>query len=50
MRTIFLTFLIANALFWGLFPHSAHCLLINNINRLLKVNINCPEHTIHIIL
>ena len=48
MEQIILTFLIANALFWGLFPHNAHCLLVDNINKFFKVNINCPTHKIHL--
>ncbi len=50
METLILTFLIANAIFWGLFPHNAHCLFINNINEFFKMNINCPDHSVHILL
>ena len=50
MKNIVLTFFIANALFWGLFPHNAHCLLIENINSFLKMNINCPPHHIHLLM
>ncbi len=50
MKTIILTFLIANALFWGLFPHNAHCLLIENMNKLLNMKIKCPEHKIHLFM
>ena len=50
MKTILLTFLIANALFWGLFPHNAHCLLIENMNKLLNIKIKCPEHKIHLFM
>ena len=50
MKTIILTLLIANALFWGLFPHNAHCLFISNINKILDSNIKCPEHKIHLFM
>ncbi len=50
MKTIILTILIANALFWGLFPHSAHCLFIKNVNKILDLNIKCPEHKIHLFI
>ena len=36
MKTILLTILIANALFWGLFPHNAHCLFLSNVNKIFK--------------
>ena len=50
MKTLLLTLLIANALFWGLFPHNAHCLLIDNINQMFKTKIKCPEHKIHLMI
>jgi len=50
MKTLILTLLIANALFWGLFPHNAHCLLIDHINKIFKSNIRCPEHKIHLFI
>lgn len=50
MKTLILTLLIANALFWGLFPHNAHCLLISNVNKILNMNIKCPEHKIHLFI
>ena len=50
MKTILLTLLIANALFWGLFPHNAHCLFLENINKTFKINIQCPHHRIHLLM
>ena len=46
MKTLLLTIFIANALFWGLFPHNAHCLFLENINKVMKTNIECPPHHI----
>ena len=37
MKTLILTLLIANALFWGLFPHNAHCLFVDNIINPLSI-------------
>jgi hypothetical protein len=50
MKTIVLTLLIANALFWGLFPHNAHCLLIDHINKMFQTKIKCPGHNIHLMI
>ena len=50
MENILLTLLIANALFWGLFPHNAHCLVLENFNKFFKMNINCPSHEIHLLM
>tara|TARA_B100000214_G_C23840416_1_gene568525 strand:- start:274 stop:501 length:228 start_codon:yes stop_codon:yes gene_type:complete len=50
MKTVILTLLIANALFWGLFPHNAHCLLLDTINKMFQTNIKCPEHHIHLLM
>lgn len=50
MKTLILTLLIANALFWGLFPHNAHCLFVDNVNKMFKTNIQCPEHHIHLMM
>ena len=47
---IILTFFIANALFWGLFPHNAHCMLVDNLNKLLNTKIQCPTHTVHLLM
>tara|TARA_B100000575_G_C22815680_1_gene480169 strand:+ start:358 stop:594 length:237 start_codon:yes stop_codon:yes gene_type:complete len=50
MKTLLLTLFIANALFWGLFPHNAHCLFLDNVNKILKTNIRCPPHHIHLFM
>lgn len=50
MKTLLLTLLIANALFWGLFPHNAHCLLIDNLNKMFQTKIACPEHKVHLMM
>ena len=39
-----LAFLAANALFWGLFPHASHCVLV----AMLAPGITCPPHWIHL--
>jgi len=44
-KKLILTFLIANSLFWGLFPREAHCLVINQISKLLKMNLKCPKES-----
>jgi hypothetical protein len=44
-KKLILTFLIANSLFWGLFPREAHCLVINQISKLLKMNFQCPKES-----
>lgn len=50
MKTVLLTLLIANALFWGLFPHNAHCLFLEYVNKSMKTNIRCPPHHIHLLM
>jgi|TARA_Y100000389_G_scaffold180760_1_gene195842 hypothetical protein len=50
MNCILLTFLIVNALFWGLFPHEAHCQFVGEITKLLNVKFECPEHKIHLLM
>jgi hypothetical protein len=50
MNCLLLTFLIVNALFWGLFPHEVHCQLVSEVNKLLKLNIECPEHKVHLLI
>ena len=49
-KAFILTFLIANSLFWGLFPHEAHCLVLNYFNKLLSINIKCPPHKLHMLM
>ncbi len=50
MNCILLTFLIVNALFWGLFPHETHCQVVGEITKLLNVNVECPEHKVHLLM
>ena len=44
MELFIQAFLIVNAIFWGLFPHSAHCKLIKDI-----FSIQCSDHWKHIL-
>jgi len=50
MNCILLSFLVINALFWGLFPHSAHCKVLADINKMIGMSIKCPSHTVHLIM
>lgn len=50
MKTFLLTIFIANALFWGLFPHNAHCLFLENVNKAFRTNIRCQPHHIHLLI
>ena len=50
MENMILMIFIVNALFWGLFPHNAHCLVFENFNKLFKFNINCPPHHVHLLM
>lgn len=50
IKVSILVFLITNALFWGLFPHSYHCELVSVISELVSVDIECPEHKIHLLM
>ena len=36
MNCLLLAFLITNALFWGLFPHTAHCQVVSEFNKLYE--------------
>jgi len=49
MNCLLLAFLVTNALFWGLFPHSAHCQVVSEINKLIGTKVKCPEHIFHLI-
>ena len=42
LRTIFAVFFAFNALFWGLFPHDAHCKVASTFK------IMCPPHWVHL--
>ena len=50
MNCLLLSFLIINALFWGLFPHSAHCQLVDQVSKLMNMKVECPEHKIHLLM
>ena len=50
MNCVLLTFLIVNALFWGLFPHKAHCQVVDEVSKLIKMKIECPEHKVHLLI
>ena len=50
MKTLLLTLLIANALFWGLCTNTADCLLIDNLNKMFQTKIACPEHKVHLMM
>lgn len=50
MNCLLLSFLIINALFWGLFPHSAHCQLVDQVSKLVNMKVECPEHKIHLLM
>ena len=50
MKNIILTFLIANSIFWGLFPHESHCHLINHLKNMTGFNLQCTKHSIHLIM
>jgi hypothetical protein len=50
MENIILTFFIANAIFWGLFSHRAHCMVFDYIKKSFNIKMKCPEHYIHIIM
>jgi len=45
-----LAFLVMNALFWGLFPHSSHCEVLSYLSSFTQTNIECPEHRIHLLM
>lgn len=44
LRTLVVAFLAANALFWGLWPHGAHC----RVAGALGVR-RCPPHWVHLL-
>lgn len=45
LKYFLVAFLVVNAIFWGLFPHHIHCMLVASFG--LK---KCPGHWIHITL
>ena len=49
-KYLLLAFLVTNALFWGLFPHETHCKVVSEISKVIHMNIECPEHRVHLIM
>ena len=43
LKKVFILFLVINALFWGLFPHSKHCQVASMLGF-----VKCPPHWIHV--
>ena len=43
LKGAIVAFLVINALFWGLFPHSVHCQFVKMMGMA-----NCPSHIIHV--
>lgn len=41
LKYVLIAFLLANAAFWGLFKHSAHC------NVSAKLGVTCVKHSYH---
>ena len=50
MNCVLLTFLIVNAVIWGLFSHKAHCQVVDEVSKLIKMKIECPEHKVHLLI
>ena len=44
LTNIVIAFLIVNAIFWGLFPHTAHCKFVANFGIT-----ECPQHWVHLL-
>ena len=49
-NSVLVGFLLINAVFWGLFPHTSHCQFLNSFNRVIGSNMKCPSHTIHLLM
>lgn len=45
LRELLVVFLVVNALFWGLLPHSVHCMVVSRFT-----TTKCPPHAVHIML
>lgn len=43
LKLVFVVFFVANALFWGLWPHSSHCQLAASLGMT-----KCVPHIMHI--
>lgn len=44
------SFFLINTIFWSFFPHSAHCKLLSDINKMIGSTIKCPSHTVHLFM
>lgn len=44
MHSLLILFFLANAVFWGLFPHSEHC----KFAAMFGMKDKCPPHWIHV--
>ena len=42
LKNIIVAFLAINAVFWGLFPHSAHCAVASLVTK------SCLPHSVHV--
>ena len=49
-KYLLLAFLVTNALFWGLFPHSAHCKVLADLNKMVGMSFKCPSHAVHLVM
>lgn len=49
LSTILLVFFIANAIFWGLYSHEVHCNLLDYINKIIGLSVECPSHKLHLL-
>lgn len=45
VATLLVLFLLANAIFWGLYPHATHCKVAS-----VFTSAKCPSHIVHIII
>ena len=50
MKTLLLTLFIANALFWGLFPHETHCQTVSKLSNMLNMSIECHDLNVHLMM
>ena len=50
MNNVILALLLINVLFWSFFPHSAHCQLLDGLNKSFGTTMKCPDHWIHLLM
>ena len=50
MNNIILGLLLINVLFWSFFPHSAHCQLLDGLNKLFNTSMKCSKHSVHLLI